>query len=76
MRSGHSTETTLREQVREYAKVVKGKHISHPEANDMQNLQEARQEVRKLREMVLQMAEIMKAQHAKVLGLMPLLVGV
>ena len=71
MRSGHSTETTLREQVREYVKVVKGKHISHPEANDMQNLQEARQEVRKLREMMLQMAEIMEAQHVKVLGLMP-----
>lgn len=48
-------------------KVIEEKHLDHPKADDVQTLQAAQQEVRSLRALVLQMSEVMKAQHDKVL---------
>ena len=57
------------ESIRNAVKIVEEKQVDHPEADDLQTLQVAQQEVRSLRALVLQMGEVIKAQHDKVMGL-------
>ena len=66
MGSGQSNEGLA--SIRNAVQVVKKKHRAHPEADDLQSLQVAQEEVRGLRALVLQMSKVIITQHEQVLG--------
>ena len=54
--------------IRSAVRVVTKKHRAHPEADDLQSLQVAQEEVQGLRALVLQMSEVIITQYEQVLG--------
>ena len=67
MGSAQSHSTGL-SSIRSAVRVVKEKHLAHPEADDLKSLEVAQEEVRGLRALVLQMYEVIKIENAQVLG--------